>query len=590
VSTLRACLFLGLRRHFRGNPGHLLIEPQILPDHKQDVRRHYLVLMDAVPGGTGFLKSLFDSKHPDELPGEGIMTVLRLALDALDSCDCRVLEPGKEDTDGCYRCIRAYNLQYKADEISRERGIKLLKAMIAAGEKRERVSGLDDIEVSSLFGSVLEKRFIDRLQDAVVSNGGEWSKSLVKGTLGFRFRMKAEDKRGWEIQLQPKLGVAQSVAIQCQPDFMLCCDDAAVRPVAVFTDGFEYHVHPDKPESRLPDDAAKRRAILESGRYWVWNITWQDLQDGPDGEIALVTTKIREVLQKRLAILKRFGVQCPPVSAAMGNGFGQLVEFLAAPVAEGWTRLAGEAALIPLTVLANKSSSGALPSELLTLHDRWRSGEVVAEETEGGSGEWLHATTLAPGGDLLAMGSHGDVIGNAGARMIVRLRLGDSSAERSAAPYLERWRRWLGLANLLQFSAGFGWFCVSEAAKGTAPDLELGMPEAKAADWSAVLDDLLSSLRPLAERMASAGIPMPEIEVYLEDAPDDCFAEMAWSNAGRRVCLLAGDQTSFGNHWVQAGWTVVSPDLIHEKGVGWLASLLTAADDTDRDNDPKETL
>ena len=88
-----ACLFLGLRLHFSGNPGHLLIEPQILPDHKQDIRRHYLVIMDAVPGGTGFLKSLFEPKHAGEILGQGIMTVLSLALDALQSCSCRHIGP-----------------------------------------------------------------------------------------------------------------------------------------------------------------------------------------------------------------------------------------------------------------------------------------------------------------------------------------------------------------------------------------------------------------------------------------------------------------------------------------------------------------
>ena len=58
--------------------------------------------MDAVPGGTGFLKSLFVPKQEGERSGEGIMTVLRLVLNALESCDCRVLgpTPGQDDTDG----------------------------------------------------------------------------------------------------------------------------------------------------------------------------------------------------------------------------------------------------------------------------------------------------------------------------------------------------------------------------------------------------------------------------------------------------------------------------------------------------------
>ncbi|MDR6775336.1 DEAD/DEAH box helicase [Azospirillum sp. BE72] len=582
VSTLRACLFLGLRLHFRGFPGHLLIEPQVLPDHRQDVRRQYLVLMDAVPGGTGFLKSLFVPKQEGERSGEGIMTVLRLALNALESCDCRVLgpAPGQDDTDGCYRCIRAYHLQYKAEEIGRERGIVLLRAMIDAGGRRTEIATLDDIKVSSQYGSVLEKKFIDRLQAIVLAGGGSWDKALVKGTAGFRFRLGA-DTRVWDIQLQPKLGPSQGVAIPCQPDFLLICDDAAVRPIAVFTDGFEYHAEPDKPTSRLPDDAAKRRAILASGRYWVWSITWHDLLDGPEAELALVPAKVRDVLHGQTAILKSGGVLCPPASHALGNGMNQLCAFLARPDAEGWMHLAGQMVLVPLTILAGKHAAGALASEMLDLHDAWQTGQPVAEMTPaGGTGSWYHATRLASGGDLLVMGRQEDIVAGARQRMLARLRLGDSADERAGATYLERWRRWLGLANLLQFTAGFHWFCVSEVAAGSAPDLELAGEAVDAADWSAVLGDILPSLRPLAERMAAAGIAMPEIEVYLDGAPDDCFAEMAWPWAAVPVCMLVGDQSTFAAAWEGEGWTVVTPDAVQANGIEWMASLLVASKET----------
>ncbi len=575
VSTLRACLFLGLRLHFRGFPGHLMIEPQALPDHRQGTRRQYLVLMDAVPGGTGFLKSLFVPKQEGQRAGEGVMNVLRLALNALETCECRLLGParGQDDTDGCYRCIRSYHLQYKAEEISRERGITLLRTMIDAGDRRVDISALDDIQVSSLYGSVLEKKFIDRLQDAVVSGGGSWSKALVKGTPGFRFRM-GTDGRVWDVQLQPKIGKAQGVGTASQPDFLLSCDDASVRPIAIFTDGFEFHAEPDKACSRLPDDAAKRRALLVSGRYWVWSISWRDLLDGADGELILVPPQIRDAFQRKLGILRDHGIACPPASDAVANGFRQLVAFLALPDSTGWTRAAGHLALIPLTILANKHSNGAQPSEMLDIHDAWRIGNAAAEMTApGGSGPWFHATILALGNDLLVMAHREDVATGAPERIVARLRLGDSADERANASYEKRWRRCLNLSNLFQFIAAFQWFCVSEATGGTAPELEFGRTGTEA-DWSTVLDDILPSLRPLAERLAAAGVPMPETEVYLDGAPDDCFAEMAWSWARPAVCLLVGDQLSFRSSWAESGWTVVTLDEIQSKGNGWLKSLL----------------
>ena len=233
ISTLRACLFLGLRLHFRGSPGHLLIESQVLPDHQQDVRRQYLVLMDAVPGGTGFLKSLFVPKQEGERSGEGIMAVLRLALNALESCDCRVLGPtrGQDDTDGCYRCIRAYHLQYKAEEISRERGIALLRAMIEAGERRVEITALDDIPVSSLYGSVLEKKFVDRLQDRRYL--GRWfvGQGSGQGNIGVPLpHVRGRTRVGRPTPAQARSGTGGGHSVSARlPDLLRRCRRAASR-------------------------------------------------------------------------------------------------------------------------------------------------------------------------------------------------------------------------------------------------------------------------------------------------------------------------------------------------------------------------
>jgi MrfA Zn-binding domain/Phage derived protein Gp49-like (DUF891) len=104
--------------------------------------------MDAVPGGTGYLKTLYQEKDALGREGDGIMDVLRRARDTLETCRCRILKEHheQEDTDGCYRCVRTYHLQYSAERISRERVLHLLSQMIAAGEKRERKTALAAIK------------------------------------------------------------------------------------------------------------------------------------------------------------------------------------------------------------------------------------------------------------------------------------------------------------------------------------------------------------------------------------------------------------------------------------------------------------
>ena len=361
----------------------------------------------------------------------------------------------------------------------------------------------------------------------------------------------------------------------CQPDFMLTSDDAAVRPIAVFTDGFEFHVNPGKPTSRLADDAVKRRAVLDSGKYWVWSITWQDLLEGPEALLRLLHPKIQPVLERKMQAIGKIGLSYPPVAQVTGGGFDQLMAFLQSPVPAGWQRLANEAGLIPLQVLANRGASGATPSDLLALHDSWRGGAQIPDKTDDDwKGDLLHTTILAESDDLLVVANQADVLSSSSDKVIARLRLGDSAEERASALYLDRWRRWLGLGNLLQFSGNNRLFTTSEVALGSAPDLDLTVKDDVPEEWEGILESLLPSLVALAKKMATDGVPVPEGEHYLEDASDDCFAEMAWPSASPHACLLVGDQLHFQKEWEDAGWYVVSPDDVHGKGTRWLANLL----------------
>ena len=106
------------------------------------------------------------------------------------------------------------------------------------------------------------------LEKHVLNQRGNWEQTIIKGAEGFRFHMEGQ-RRLWELRLQPELGAAQGVQVSCRPDFLLTCDDGAVPPVAIFTDGFEFHCFPN---NRIADDLRKRRAILDSGNYLVWSV------------------------------------------------------------------------------------------------------------------------------------------------------------------------------------------------------------------------------------------------------------------------------------------------------------------------------
>ena len=579
LDTLEACLYLGLRLRFQGHPAHLMVRPQQVPDLQLGVTRHYLVLMDAVPGGTGFLKALYQETDEQGRAGEGVLDVMRRALNTLETCECRRLHHTQDDTDGCYRCIRTYHMQHRAENIGRERGIRLLKDLIAAGEKRTEREALDEINTASLFGSVLEKRFVEKLREWVQGQRGQWQETLINGSRGFRFLLTAPE-RSWELELQPLLGSSQGVAVGCQPDFMLRCDDPGVKPVAIFTDGFEPHVKPGEPESRLPDDVLKRRAILDSGQYWVWNLSWDDLQEEELGtELQILQPHVvQRILPAQVDQIRRRGDQAPEVADLAANPWRQLRAFILCPVAESWRSLAAFAGGFSLVLLAGRGI-GTDPAAMQGSFEQWRRGNNVPPLGESNRGDWSWVSRLALSEDLLVYApADQELMANRFERLRFGLRLDDSASLRAqVTSYQRRWRQFQALLNFFQFSGVLVVFTTSEEESGIAPNFELAVTGTLSGPWKQVIEDTVSSLKPFAKALATAGCMVPEVEYYSDEGGDEIFAELAWPNLGRPLAVLTGDQASFAAKWQNMGWIVCTDTDLKGRGWQWVIELLSAA-------------
>ncbi|PYP82904.1 MAG: helicase [Blastocatellia bacterium AA13] len=577
IDTLTACILLGLRLRFEGNPTYLIVAPQIMPDAGTGMRRYYLVLLDGVPGGTGYLKTLYQEKDAQARDGEGIIQILRLAKSALETCVCRRMlqDPSRQDTDGCYRCIRSYHLQYKADRISRERGITLLTQLIEAGERRMPQRELAAIKPNSLFGSMLEKKFVDVIRAFVDQKNGTWEQTIIRGGQGFRFSLPGSE-RLWELELQPSLGSAQGVALQSQPDFLLRCDDDRIKPVAIFTDGFQFHCH---PANRLADDMQKRRAILASGRFHVWNVTWNDLDAGKSEHVMTSLAPVAQMLQQYANAVRAQGKTVPDARQIIRNGLEQLKAFINTPHAAGWAQLAAFHGYYPLQLLASQRVVNT--SDLRSALDAWRvSGTMRTLENAQGA-EWVYNDKAALNQDLLAYITVADALSNRQSQVITLARLGDAEAECTGSDYEERWRRFLACLNLFQFSENFLFWTASESLSGTAPEIPLGAATTLEEEWQAVLDAVLPSLRPYVQELAAAGLPVPDavpqVELFNEQINDDAFAELAWPNCVPPVGVLAGDQTNFAPQWQKQGWKIFTPDDLQAKGVGHLVDQLASS-------------
>jgi DEAD/DEAH box helicase domain-containing protein len=268
-----SALELGLSKRFKGAVAHLRIaadvrmaaNAEVNADGTKGSAHTYLVIYDSVPGGTGYLKELMRDPEP-------LFEVFSLAKKALDDCECNQ----DDDADGCYRCMYRYRNSRERQAISRTVAQKLLAQILACQSALEPVANLISPPGNALLESALEKRFLEALRRPHQGLAFQVKDKLVNGKHGYLVQAGA---RRWRLELQVSLDERAGVVVPCKPDFVFWPDDGRDDlPVAVFTDGWQYH------KDLVPTDLAKRMAVTKSGRFSVWTLTWEDLDCALNGK------------------------------------------------------------------------------------------------------------------------------------------------------------------------------------------------------------------------------------------------------------------------------------------------------------------
>jgi DEAD/DEAH box helicase domain-containing protein len=145
----------------------------------------------------------------------------------------------------------------------------------------KRTERLETVRVNRLLESELEASFLEALRRP--PKDGEplrvLSPHMVNGKQGWY--LKVTGHGNWLIEPQVELGAAQGVSVESWADFVFYPERPArgELPIAVFTDGYEYHADAVTGNLRTGLDSAQRLAIAKSGRYLVWSLTWNDVQE-----------------------------------------------------------------------------------------------------------------------------------------------------------------------------------------------------------------------------------------------------------------------------------------------------------------------
>ena len=266
-----AAFQLGMKLFFKGTVDHIEATSLVDPAGDGSGAKLYLVLFDQIPGGTGYLKDLM---KPDDSGASKIFKILKLANSLLSTCACRT-DPLK---DGCYRCVLAYRSRFELSETSRKVAEEILRELIKAESKLVPVDGLGGIRVSSLFDSPLESRFVEALDRLP---GGSAKREIIAGEPGhlFKIQVSTDKSEVWEILTQRERKQRDGLAHGVSIDMLISSRRPEVsstseihRPMAVFTDGFQYHV------DRIGRDLFQRMALVQSGQTWTWSLSYHDVE------------------------------------------------------------------------------------------------------------------------------------------------------------------------------------------------------------------------------------------------------------------------------------------------------------------------
>ncbi len=156
LESFIAAFSMGMKLKFGGALQHLQTTLHTEPDPLGGgLRRQFLVVYDAVPGGTGYLKQYISLMHGlaperallgtfDERIRFIVQTVAELGRQGVEGADICVTLPGNQDVDRYYKAltesgVEAYKLIKGASDNRRKKGVRLATM--------HRVKGLEFIAV-----------------------------------------------------------------------------------------------------------------------------------------------------------------------------------------------------------------------------------------------------------------------------------------------------------------------------------------------------------------------------------------------------------------------------------------------------------
>jgi DEAD/DEAH box helicase domain-containing protein len=563
-----AALYLGLKKKFGGNIDHLrtAIHEEPIPD--SGLRKKYLVLYDVVPGGTGYLKELMRPPKP-------LMEVFQLARDVLRSCECGQ----SPDKDGCYRCLYIYRQSHDRANISRKVALDFLGNLLDGESTFTKTDTISNISINCLLESELEARFIEALRRSKHHEQPfQLKPDVVNGKPGWRL-VAAEQT--WLIEPQVEFGSKDNVAVPARADFVFHSERSSqALPIAVFTDGFMFHAEGEN--HRVGYDMAQRMALRRSGRFTIWSLTWDDVEDrfksSPDSAFENLLNHSPAKLGQLLA--------AQGLNSMLGlhesRNFDLFVRFLTQPDHETWARYAAVNAIaLPSTAMISESAADNLRTAVLN------DGNATLSSGAGTRFAGLFERRLADQSPMFVLATTASkeaAMKGAPEGIECVARFFDDQESSAKPGFKATWIGFLRAYNVFQFLPQ-AFFVTSRGleanAYATLADAIARKSEVKSTADSPELVELLDLTAPearsLVRLIGSECLPWPEAGYELAGSAGEVIgtAELAWPRL--KLALLLDSEASSEPAFLQALWTTQSIAAVQIDPQEFLAHLRQAS-------------
>ena len=553
MQSLKAALELGLEQEFEGSVDHLKTVVQEVPGDRDIARRRHLIIYDSVPGGTGYLAEI--------LRQEGrFMDVLAAALRVLEDCSCNE----DDEKDGCYQCLYAYRNAYDMPFTSRNAAVEVLREILEKRDQLIAIDTVDSISVNSVIESELEGRFLQRLRDLDVEPS-HLEEQLVRGRVGFKLRI---GDHAYEIEPQVEVDPSDGVLRRSRIDFVIHPVDANLKPIALFVDGLQYH------RNRIGRDFAQRRALVASGSYHVWSLTWHDVapQNGNRQKARNYLSQTDPRFRKLLAAMGEDRAKTAKKIITEGS-FEWLLRLLQEPDIRLWRHVALAQALLHIGKGEGQdawvtSAERLLPRDLaeamVAQVSREGAASGIVDQGPDGADDPVNRWVTTTAESMKALPE--DVArALRGITLALHLNTGHDQVPDN---FGEAWNGFLRLYNLFQFipeaypvtsdQADFTGYHELMGGAGAAdahsvPHGVVANEEWRQA-WDEAFDLALEETEALLSELRGHGAPPPIMPYELtNEGKIVAQAELGWPD--QHVAVLLPDQATFTSDFEQAGWT-----------------------------------